>query len=49
MARRKIKEGVLAGLEMPLEAGFFMEKQALHLFFKIRNQKEVMHSLIRKR
>lgn len=34
MARRKIKEGVLAGLEMPLEAGFFcMEKQALHLFF----------------
>ena len=49
VAIRKIKEVVLAGLDVSLDTGLLMERQALHLLFDTEDQKEGMRSFIEKR
>lgn len=49
IAVRKIKEVVFAGLDVPLETGLLMERQALHLLFDTDDQKEGMRSFVEKR
>jgi enoyl-CoA hydratase len=49
IAARKIKEAVLLGGDMPLEAALVLERQAFHLLFDTADQKEGMAAFIEKR
>jgi len=49
IAARKIKEVVLAGADLPLEAGLALERQAFQLMFDTADQKEGMAAFIEKR
>jgi len=49
LAARKIKEVVLAGADLPLDAALLMERQALQLMFDTEDQKEGMRAFIEKR
>lgn len=49
IAARKIKELVLAGADLPLEAALTMERQAFCLMFDSADQKEGMRAFIEKR
>jgi len=49
VAVRKIKEVVLAGLDVPLETGLLLERQALHLLFDTGDQREGMLAFLEKR
>ena len=49
IAAMKIKEIVLAGADLPLEAALLMERQAFHLMFDTQDQKEGMAAFIEKR
>ncbi|CAA9325892.1 MAG: Enoyl-CoA hydratase/isomerase family protein [uncultured Microvirga sp.] len=49
IAARKIKEVVLAGVDLPLEAGLALERQAFQLMFDTADQKEGMAAFIEKR
>ena len=49
VAARKIKEVVLQGADLPLEAALLLERQAFHLMFDTADQKEGMAAFIEKR
>jgi enoyl-CoA hydratase/carnithine racemase len=49
VAARKIKEAVLNGADLPLEAGLLVERQGFHLLFDTADQKEGMAAFIEKR
>jgi enoyl-CoA hydratase/carnithine racemase len=49
IAARKIKEVVLQGADLPLEAGLALERQAFQLMFDTADQKEGMAAFIQKR
>lgn len=49
IAARKIKELVLAGADLPLEAALSMERQAFWLMFDTADQKEGMRAFMEKR
>jgi enoyl-CoA hydratase len=49
IAARKIKELVLQGAEVPLDAALLMERQAFNLMFDTEDQKEGMAAFIDKR
>ena len=49
VAAMKIKEVVLAGADLPLDAALIMERQAFHLMFDTQDQKEGMAAFIEKR
>ncbi len=49
LAARKIKELVLAGADMPLDAALFLERQAFQLMFSTEDQKEGMRAFLEKR
>lgn len=49
VAARKIKEIVLAGADLPLEAALGLERQAFQLMFDTADQKEGMKAFIEKR
>lgn len=49
VAARKIKEAVLNGADLPLEAGLLIERQGFHLLFDTADQKEGMAAFIEKR
>ena len=49
IAARKIKEAVLLGADMPLEAALLLERQAFQLLFDTADQKEGMAAFIEKR
>lgn len=49
LAARKIKELVLAGADLPLEAALTLERQAFWLMFDTGDQKEGMQAFIEKR
>lgn len=49
LAARKIKELVLSGADLPLEAGLILERQAFWLMFDTTDQKEGMQAFIEKR
>jgi enoyl-CoA hydratase/carnithine racemase len=49
LAVRKIKEVVLAGADLPLEAGLLVERQAFQLMFDTADQKEGMAAFLEKR
>ena len=49
LAAEQIKEVVLAGMDVPLEAGLALERKANALLFASRDQKEGMNAFIEKR
>jgi enoyl-CoA hydratase len=49
VAARKIKEVVLQGADLPLEAALLLERQAFHLMFDTADQKEGMAAFVEKR
>ena len=49
LAARKIKEVVLAGADLPLDAALLLERQAFQLLFDTADQKEVMRAFIENR
>lgn len=49
IAAQKIKEVVLAGADLPLDAGLALERQAFQLMFDTADQKEGMAAFIEKR
>lgn len=49
LAARKIKEVVLAGADLPLDAALGLERQAFQLMFDTADQKEGMRAFIEKR
>jgi enoyl-CoA hydratase len=49
VAARKIKEVVLHGADLPLEAALLLERQAFQLMFDTADQKEGMAAFIEKR
>ena len=49
LAARKIKEVVLAGADLPLDAALLLERQAFQLLFDTADQKEGMRAFIEKR
>jgi len=49
LAIRKIKETVLAGADLPLDAALLMERQAFQLLFDTADQKEGMAAFLEKR
>jgi len=49
LAAMTIKEVVLAGADLPLDAALLMERQAFHLMFDTADQKEGMAAFIEKR
>lgn len=49
IAVRRIKQVVLAGLDVPLDTGLLLETQALQLLFDTADQKEGMRAFVEKR
>ncbi|MBV7483325.1 enoyl-CoA hydratase-related protein [Bordetella sp. BOR01] len=49
LAVQLLKDVVLRGMDMPLDAGITLETRALHLLFATRDQKEGMAAFIEKR